>query len=182
MMEKYFFKSYLAFDNKSLYTFYSCHSPIIGPVATVFFALFLHALEEQLNKAIEAIKGAAESETAQNLSAKAKQTATQLAKKAKEGALSAAEAFVEADADPSTVRVNFLNAHLSVVSPSNGLEITRPTPASIVVSDGQGNGLVINAASEKAYVTETIGQATQLSAGTYDLGPEDGENVVVIEI
>ena len=140
------------------------------------------AWQEQLNKAIEAIKGAAESETAQNLSAKAKQTATQLAKKAKEGALSAAEAFVEADADPSTVRVNFLNAHLSVVSPSNGLEITRPTPASIVVSDGQGNGLVINAASEKAYVIETIGQATQLSAGTYDLGPEDGENVVVIEI
>jgi len=60
--------------------------------------------------------------------------------------------------------------------------LRKTTPASIVVSDGQGNGLVINAASEKAYVTETIGQATQLSAGTYDLGPEDGENVVVIVI
>jgi len=36
--------------------------------------------------------------------------------------------------------------------------------------------------TEKAYVTETIGQATQLSAGTHDLGPEDGENVVLIEI
>ena len=61
--------------------------------------------------------------------------------------------------------------HLSVVSPSDGLEITRPTPASVVVSDGQENGLVINAAADNAYVTETIGQVTQLSAGTYDLGP-----------
>ena len=139
------------------------------------------AWQDQLSKAIDAIKGAAESETAQNLSTKAKQTATQLAQKAKEGALSAAEAFVQADADPSTVRVHFLNANLSIVSPSDGLEITRPTPASIVVSDGQGNGLVINAASEKAYVTETIGQATQLNSGTYDLGSEDGVNVVVIE-
>ncbi len=137
---------------------------------------------EQLDKAIEALKGAAESETAKNIAAKAKQTATQLTQKAKEGALGAAEALVEADADPSTVRVHFLNAHLSVVSPSDGLEITRPTPVSVVVSDGQGNGLVINAAADNAYVTETIGQVTQLSAGTYDLGPKDGENVVVIKI
>ena len=139
------------------------------------------AWQEQLDKAIEAIKSAAESETAKNLAAKARHTATQLAQKAKEGAVTAAEALVDAEAEPSTVRVHFLNAHLSVVSPTDGLEITRPTPASIVVSDGQGNGLVINAAAEDAYVTETIGQVTQLSAATYDLGPEDGENVVVIK-
>ena len=140
------------------------------------------AWREQLDKAIEAIKGAAESETAKNIAAKAKQTGTQLAQQAKKGALGAAEALVEADADPSTVRVHFLNAHLSVVSPSDGLEITRPTPASVVVSDGRGNGLVINAAADKAHVTETIGHVTQLSAGTYDLGPKNGENVVVIKI
>lgn len=140
------------------------------------------AWREQLDEAIEAIKGAAESETAKNVAAKAKQKAILLAQKVKKGAVSVAEALVEADAEPSTVRVHFLNAHLSVVSPSDGLEITRPTPASIVVSDGQGNGLVINAAADKAYVTETIGQTTQLSAGTYDLGPEDGENVVVIKL
>ena len=43
------------------------------------------AWQEQLNKAIEAIKGAAESETAQNLSARAKQTATQLDSKGEGG-------------------------------------------------------------------------------------------------
>jgi len=69
-----------------------------------------------------------------------------------------------------------------VVSPSGGPEVTRPTAASMVVSDGQGNGLVINAAADKAYVAETIGQVSQLSADSYDLGPEDGENVVVMKI
>jgi hypothetical protein len=139
------------------------------------------AWREQLDKAIEAIKSAAESETAKNIAANAKATATQLAQKAKKEAVSAAEALVEADAEPATVRLHYLNAHLSVASPSDGLEITRPTAASLVVSDGQGNGLVINAAADDAYVTETIGQVTQLGAGTYDLGPKDGENVVVIK-
>ena len=140
------------------------------------------AWREQYDKAIESIKEAKESETAQNIATTAKQTAIQLAQKVKNGVLSAAEALIKANAEPSTVRVHFMNADLSVVSPCDGLEITRPTPASIVVSDGQGNGLVINAAAEGAYVTETIGQVTQLSAGTYDLGPEDGENVVVIKM
>ena len=141
--------------------------------------------QNQLDKAIEAIKGAAESETAKNIATKARQTAIHLAKKAKkakEGVLDAAEALVEANAEPSTVSVHFMHAHLSVISPSDGLEISRPTAASIVVSDSQGNGLVINAAADKAYVSETIGKVTQLSAGTYDLGPEDGENVVIIKI
>jgi hypothetical protein len=48
-----------------------------------------------------------------------------------------------------------------------------------VVSDGQGNGLVINAAAEPAFVAETIGTVSQLSGNTYDLGPEDGINLVV---
>jgi hypothetical protein len=138
--------------------------------------------EEQLNKATAAIKGATETETARSIAAKAKQTATQLAKMITQGAVGVAEALIKANADPSTVRVSFLNAGLSVISPSDGLEITRPTAASIVVSDGQGNGLVINAAADKAYVLDTIGQVTQLSADTYDLGPEDGENVVVIKM
>jgi hypothetical protein len=138
--------------------------------------------QEQLDRAIEAIKGAAESETAKNIAAKAKETASVLTRKTKEGALGAAEAFVEANADPASVRVHYLNAHLSVVSPSDGLDITRPTAATLVVADGQGNGIVINAAADKAYVSETIGQVTQLSADTYDLGPEDGENLVVFKL
>ena len=43
------------------------------------------AWQEQLEKAIAAIKNAAESETAKNLAGKARQTATQLAQKAREG-------------------------------------------------------------------------------------------------
>jgi hypothetical protein len=140
------------------------------------------AWEEQLDKAIAAIKGATETETARGIAAKAKQMATQLAKMITQGAVGVADALVKANADPSTVRVRFLNADLSVISPSDGLEITRPTAASIVVSDGQGNGLVINAAADKAYVLDTIGQVTQLSGDSYDLGPEDGENVVVIKM
>ena len=136
---------------------------------------------DQLNKAIDAVKEASESETVRNLTAKAKGTATMLAQKAKEGTLDAAQALVEANADPSAVTVQFQNARFSVVSPGDGLEISRPTATTVVVSDGQGNGLVINAAADTAYVSETIGQATQLSVGTYDLGNEDGENVVVIK-
>jgi len=140
------------------------------------------AWEEQIDKAVAAIKGATETETARSIAEKAKRTAKQLADMITQGAVGVAEALVKANADPSTLRVSFLNADLSVISPSDGLEITRPTAASIVVSDGQGNGLVINAAADKAYVLDTIGQVSQLSADTYDLGPEDGENVVVIKM
>lgn len=138
--------------------------------------------QAQLDKALEVIKGAAESETAKSIAAKARETATVLTKKTREGVLGAAEAFVEANADPASVRVHYLNAHLSVVSPSDGLDITRPTAATLVVADGRGNGLVINAAADKAYVSDTIGQVTQLSADTYDLGPDDGENLVVFKL
>lgn len=137
--------------------------------------------KNQLNKVTNALRDAAESETARSIAAKAKQTASTLAKKTKEGALDAAQSFVEANADPSSLRIHFLNARLSVVSPSNGLEIGHPSEATLVVSDGENNGLIINAAAEPAYVIDTIGTVTQLSGNTYDLGDEDGINVVVIE-
>jgi hypothetical protein len=75
--------------------------------------------------------------------------------------------------------VTFLNARVTVLSPAEGISITRPEAATLVVADCQGNGLVINAAADPAFVVETIGSATQLSGNTYDLGPEDGINLVV---
>ena len=135
--------------------------------------------QEQLDKAVAAIKGAAESETARDLAAKAKAAAVDLARKAKDGAVGAADAFVEANRDPSSLTANFLNAELTVLSPSEGISVTRPDAASLVVSDGQGNGVVINAAADPAYVVETIGNVARLSGNTFDLGSEDGVNVVV---
>lgn len=112
---------------------------------------------------------------------KGEETAQALARRAKAGALDAADAFVQANSDPSALKVRFLNADVNVVSPSDGIEITRPSAGSLVISDGEGNALVINAAAEKAFVAETIGDAKRLERGTYDLGPEDGINVVVIK-
>ena len=135
--------------------------------------------QEQLDKAVAAIREATESEKARNLAAKAKATAADLALKLKDGAVSAADALVEANRDPSTLSVRFLNAELPVLSPSEGMSITRPDAASLVVADGQGNGIVINAAVEPAYVVETIGNVARLSGNTFDLGVEDGVNVIV---
>jgi hypothetical protein len=50
-----------------------------------------------------------------------------------------------------------------------------------VVADGQGNGLVVNAAADPAFVVETIGTVARLGANTFDLGAEDGVNVVVLK-
>jgi hypothetical protein len=135
--------------------------------------------KEQLDKAIAAIREAAESEQAREIAAKAKAAATVLARKAKDGAVTAADAFVEANREPSSMEVRFLNASLTVVAPSEGIAITRPEAATLVVSDGEGNGLVINAAADPAFVSEMIGTVAQLSGNTFDLGPEDGINVVV---
>lgn len=137
--------------------------------------------KEQLDKAVAAIKEAAESEQAQSLATRAKATAQQLARKAREGALDAAEAIVEAGSDPAVVRVHYLNVAINLVSPSDAIEITRPNASTLVVADGEGNGLVINAAAEPAFVAETIGNITQLSGTTYDLGPEDGINLVIVK-
>ena len=39
--------------------------------------------------------------------------------------------------------------------------------------------MVVNAAADPAYVAQTIGTVARLSGNTFDLGPEDGINVVV---
>ena len=135
--------------------------------------------QDQLHRAIAAIKDAAESERARDIAAKARQTASTLAQKVKDGAVSAADTLVEANRDPSSMTVRFLNADLTVLSPSEGISVTRPDAATLVVSDGQGNGLVINAATDPAFVVEMIGTVARLSGNTFDLGAEDGKNVVV---
>jgi len=134
--------------------------------------------QEQLDKAIAAIKEAADSEKARDMAAKAKATATDLARKVRDGAVDAADALVEANREPSSLTVRFLNADLTVLSPSEGISVTRPDAASLVIADGQGNGLVINAAADPAFVAERIGSVAQLSGNTFDLGREDGINVV----
>ena len=137
--------------------------------------------KEQLDKAITSIKEAAGSEQARDMAAKAKATATVLARKVKQGAVGAADALVEANRDPSALTVRFLKANLTVLSPSEGVSVTRPDAATLVIADGQGNGLVINAAADPAYVVEMIGNVGRLSGNTFDLGPEDGINVVVTD-
>ena len=82
--------------------------------------------KEQLDKAIATIRAAAESETARDMAATAKATATVLARKVRVGAVDAAGAFVEANRDPSVLTVRFLNADLTVLSPSEGISVTRP--------------------------------------------------------
>lgn len=135
--------------------------------------------QEQLDKAIAAIKEAADSDQAREMAAKAKATATELARKVRDGAVDAADALVEANREPSSLTVRLLNADLTVLSPSEGISVTRPDAASLVVADGQGNGLVINAAADPAFVSKMIGSVARLSGNTFDLGEEDGINVVV---
>jgi hypothetical protein len=137
--------------------------------------------KENLDKAVQAIKNVTESDAVKNLTAKARQSATKFVQKAREGVLNAAEAFVEANSDPSALKVRYLNADFSIVSPSDGIEITRPNAGTVVISDGLGNGLVINASADKAYVAETVGTVSRLGANTFDLGTEDGINVIVLK-
>jgi hypothetical protein len=137
--------------------------------------------KEQINKAAAALKEVAESEQVKSVTAKAKQTALDLAKSAKQGALSAADAFVKANTDPSSLRIHYLNADISIVSPSDGLTITRPHAGALVVSDQAGNGLVISLGTPKAQVSETVGVAKKLNDATYDLGSEDGINIVTLK-
>jgi hypothetical protein len=135
--------------------------------------------KEQLDKAIASVREAADSDKARDIAAKAKSAAMGLVGKVRDGAVSAADAFVEANREASSIEVSFLNARITVLSPADGISVTRPEAASLVVSDGQGNGLVINAAAEPAFVAETIGTVSQLSGNTFDLGPEDGVNLVI---
>ena len=135
--------------------------------------------KEHLDKAVSAVKEAATSEKAQELAAKAKATAAMVVDKVKSGAVEAADALVEANRVPAAMRVHFLHADLSILPPGEGISITRPDAATLVVADGQGNGLVINAAADPAYVAEMIGSVARLNGNTFDLGTEDGVNVVV---
>jgi hypothetical protein len=137
--------------------------------------------KEQLNKATAAIKGVAESEQVKSLTSKAKQAASELAAAARKGAASAADAVGKATSDPATVRLRYMNAEISVVSPSDGLQIGRPHAGALTIADGAGNGLVINLAPPKAQVSQTIGVVKKLDETTYDLGPDDGVNVVVFK-
>lgn len=134
--------------------------------------------KEQLDKAIESIKEAADSERARDIAAKAKSTTMTLVDRVKSGAVGAAASFVEANRDPSSLEVHFLNAHLTILSPSEGISVTRPDAATLVVQDEE-NGLVINAAADPAFVVEQIGTVAQLSGNSFDLGAEDGVNLVV---
>ena len=137
--------------------------------------------QEQFSKAIDAVKGFPESETAKNLAEKTKATAQMLAEKARNGALGAAESFVEANSDPAAVKISYLNANISVVSPSDELEVVRPKAGTLVITDSAGNGVVCDAGADKPYVVEMIGNVTRLDAGTFDLGEEDGVNLVILK-
>ncbi len=138
--------------------------------------------KDQVNKAVDSLKDVAESETVRSVVSKAKETTKKLTQRAKEGAMDAAEAFFAANTDPSALKLHHINADVTIVSPSDGIEITRPAGGTLVISDGSENGVVINAAADQAYVTETIGTVNRLNANTYDIGPEDGINVVVVKM
>ncbi|NCA71511.1 MAG: hypothetical protein EOM91_15755 [Sphingobacteriia bacterium] len=135
--------------------------------------------KEHLDKAVAAVKEAATSDKAQEIASKARTTAASVVEKIKSGAVDAADAIVEANRDPSVLSVRFMSADLAVLSPGEGISISRPDASTLVVDDGNGNGLVINAAADPAYVAETIGTVARLSGNTFDLGPEDGINVIV---
>ena len=137
--------------------------------------------KEHLNKAVQSVKDAAESDTVQRFAASDRESATSMASKAKSGALSAADAFVAANSDPSALKINFLNAEVSIVSPSDGLTVARPNAATLTIVDAQGNGVVIDASSPNPYVTETIGETTRLDGGTYDLGSKDGIDLLILK-
>jgi hypothetical protein len=134
----------------------------------------------QLDKATAAIKGVADSDKVKNLTAKAKEAASDLAKAAKKGAHAAADAVSKATSDPSTLRVSYMGMEISIVSPSDGLQISRPHAGAITIADGTGNALVINL-EPKPQAGETVGTVTKLDDTTFDLGTEDGVNVVVIK-
>ena len=103
--------------------------------------------KDKLDEAVKAIRNVAESDTVKNLVTKARDTAMQLGQKVRQGAVNAAEAFIEANADPSTLTIRYLNADCKIVSPSDHLEIKRPHGGTLVISDGAGNGLVVTPAT-----------------------------------
>lgn len=137
--------------------------------------------KDRLNQAASALGSVADSETVRNLTAKAKQAASGLTQRARQGVLSAADAYVEANADPTSLRIRYFNAEVTILSPSDGLQLSRPHAGALVISDGAGNGLVVGVGDEKARVTETVGAVKLLNDSTFDLGEQDGVNVIVLK-
>jgi hypothetical protein len=135
----------------------------------------------RLDKATAAIKGVADSEQVRSLTARAKEAASDLASAARKGAASAADAVTRATADPATVKMRYFNVEISIVSPSDGLQVTRPHAGALVIADGAGNALVISLAPPQPAVSETVGVVAKLNDTTFDLGPEDGVNVIVLK-
>ena len=61
--------------------------------------------KDPLNKAVQSVKEAAESDTAQHVATRARESTSTLANKTKTGALSAADAFIAANGDPSAMKI-----------------------------------------------------------------------------
>lgn len=137
--------------------------------------------KENLDKALHSLKELTNNETVRDLTDVTREMAKDLANKVRGGAIGAAEVFGFAEAEPTSLKVHYFNARISIVSPSTSITVTTPHTGSIVIDDGHGNGLVVNAIADQAYVAETIGSVNQLNDNTYDLGVEDGINVVVIK-
>lgn len=138
--------------------------------------------KEKLNQAVAALSGVADSETVRNVTEKARQAASGLAQRARQGVLGAADAYVEANADLTSLRIRYLNAEVTVLSPSDGLQLSRPHAGALVISDSAGNGLVVGVGGDKARVTETVGTVKHLNDSTFDLGEQDGVNVIVLKV
>ncbi|MBF0471688.1 MAG: hypothetical protein HQL48_09985 [Gammaproteobacteria bacterium] len=137
--------------------------------------------KDQIMGAVGRLKEVAESETVQKFTASARETASDLASKARSGVLTAADAFVAANSDPTALKMRFFNADVTVLSPSDGLTISRPNAASLTIHDEAGNGVVIDVASNPPFVSKTIGKVNQLSGNTYDIGEEDGIDLLVLK-
>jgi hypothetical protein len=134
----------------------------------------------QLDRAAAAVKDVAESDTVKNLTARAKDAAIDLAWAARKGAADVAGKVAQAVADPATIRLHYLNTEIDVVSPSDGLQVTRCNAGAVVIADQAGNGLVVTL-TPRPTVTESVGVVKQLNETTWDVGPEDGVNVVVLK-
>jgi hypothetical protein len=138
-------------------------------------------LKEQWTRAVGALKGVADSDKVRTATAKAKETASHLARQVRDGAVSAADAFVKANSDAAALRVRYMNADLSIVSPSDDLRVGRPSAGVLTITDGAGNGLVINAAADAVVVSQVLGTVKTIGGTSFDIGPEDGANVVVLK-
>jgi hypothetical protein len=105
---------------------------------------------------------AAASEQAREMAAKAKKTAMVLARKAKQGAWALPMGWWRPAAIPRPHDA-LPERQSDRAAPSEGVSVARPDAATLVIADSQGKGLVVNAAADRAYVAEAIGNVTRLS-------------------